>query len=469
MMKWRWSEIKLDAVFINNQKEVSTAVCEISKVIELPEKEYLGFCREPWVSHSFLEEHQEDMTVKDDVWQCILVLGMGQQDGVLVNTDTANMLVYTSYLPRARQIYLLEQYPALLAFNETMRRLAESYVQKVLEGQQNGLYRILTYEMLDVLETEPLIMKLILEMLRSRPEFSYVEYMDDELFIKLNQRYVQEDTELSTLEQSEADIKCARHSKKHTEVSYPIQERMKRDMSNDYGAEKNREEEYVSLPCDKKAYVYYNSVRLQAMEKHLEKNGSSISKELYQMLGELYYELLTQDEQDSVEKKIREGRSAWNQLKDGSREYTLIKIRERGQENSFADDVETFYSVSCRYCEYARRYSSCQFDQFAEALHCECVLTPGEFEDLHNTLMPQNLSAILQFDLDEGIVQVREREDCSCRSYKLEDIFEAAFSVEFIKQRYTEPDTRPALFMRELAGKELPCEETLSNGLNLKQ
>ena len=269
------------------------------------------------------------MTVKDGVWQCILVLGIGQQDGVLVNTDTANMLVYTSYLPRARQIYLLEQYPALLAFNETMGSLTENYVQKALEGQQNGLNRILTYEMLDVLKTEPLKMKLILEMLRSRPEFSYVEYMDDELFIKLNQRYVQEDTELSTLEQSEADIKCARHSKKHTEVSYPIQERMKRDMSNDYGAEKNREEEYVSLPCDKKAYVYYNSVRLQAMEKHLEKNGSSISKELYQMLGELYHKLLTQDEQDSVEKKIREGRSAWNQLKDGSREYTLIKIWER--------------------------------------------------------------------------------------------------------------------------------------------
>ena len=38
------------------------------------------------------------------------------------------------------------------------------------------------------------------------------------------------------------------------------------------------------------------------MENHLEKNGSSISKELYQMLGDLYYELLTQDEQDSVEK-----------------------------------------------------------------------------------------------------------------------------------------------------------------------
>ena len=242
-------------------------------------------------------------------------------------------------------------------------------------------------------------------------------------------------------------------------------------MSADYGAEKNREEEkeYVSLPCDEKAYVYYNSVRLQAMERRLKESGSSISKELYWMLGELYHQLLTQEEQDSAEKKIRESRSTWNQLKDGSREYTLIKIRERGQEIFFADDVETFYSVSCRYCEYARRYSSCQFDQFAEALHCECVLTPGEFEDLHDTPMPQNLSAILQFDLDEGIVQVRERGDCSWRSYKLEDVFEAAFSVEFVNRRYTEPDARPALFIRELAGKELPCKEALSNGLNLKQ
>ena len=33
-------------------------------------------------------------------------------------------------------------------------------------------------------------------------------------------------------------------------------------MSADYDAEKKREEENVSLPCDEKVYVYYNSVRL---------------------------------------------------------------------------------------------------------------------------------------------------------------------------------------------------------------
>lgn len=217
------------------------------------------------------------------------------------------------------------------------------------------------------------------------------------------------------------------------------------------------------------SHVYYNSVRLQEMEKRLEEKGSSISKELFRMLGELYHQLLTQDEQKTAERKIRESRSAWKRLKDGGSEYTLIKIREREQELSFADDIETFYSVSCRYCEYVRRYSNCQFDQFAEALHCACVLTPGEFEDMHDTPMPRNLSAILQFDLDEGIVQVRERGDCSWRSYKLEDVFEAAFSVEFVNRRYTEPDARPALFIWKLAEKELPCEEALSNGLNLKQ
>lgn len=103
-------------------------------MVELPKEQYLSFFQAPWASHSFLEEQQEDITVKDGVWNCLLVLGEGQQDGVLVSTDTADRSVYASYLPYARQIYLLDQYPALTAFNETMGRLAKSYVQKAIEG-----------------------------------------------------------------------------------------------------------------------------------------------------------------------------------------------------------------------------------------------------------------------------------------------------------------------------------------------
>ena len=180
-------------------------------MIELPEEQYLSFCREPWVPHSFLEEHQEDITVKDGIWQCLLVLGEGQQDGILVNTDTVNMSVYVSYLPWARKLYLLDQYPALSAFNEIMGNLAEYYVQKAIEGQQNGLYRILKYDLLGALEAGASKFELMLKMLKERQEFSYLEYSDEELFIKLNQKYVQEDTELPVLSQREADIKCARH------------------------------------------------------------------------------------------------------------------------------------------------------------------------------------------------------------------------------------------------------------------
>ena len=199
------------------------------------------------------------------------------------------------------------------------------------------------------------------------------------------------------------------------------------------------------------------------MEKHLEEKGSSISKELFRMLGELYHQLLTQDEQKTAERKIRKSRSAWNRLKDGNSEYTLIKIRERGQEISFADDVETFYSVSCRYCEYVRRDSNCQFDQFAEALHCACVLTPGEFEDMCDIPMPRNLSAILEFDLDEEIARVKAQGEPSWHIYSLEGIFEAAFSVEYASRRYTQRDARPVLFRQELEDKELSYEDLLIN------
>ena len=179
--------------------------------MELPEGQYESFCQDPWASHSFLKEQQEDITVKDGVWRCLLVLGEGKQGGILVSTDTADRSVYASYLPYARQIYLLDQYPALAAFNETMGRIARSYVQKAIEGQQNGLYRILKYDLLESLEAGGSEWELMLKMLKNRPELSYLEYMDEELFIKLNERYVQEGAELPILSQREADIKCARH------------------------------------------------------------------------------------------------------------------------------------------------------------------------------------------------------------------------------------------------------------------
>ena len=113
-----------------------------------------------------------------------LILGKGQEDGILVCADAANVPAYTSYVSNARWIYQAEQYPGLFRFNQDMIKAADRFVQKAVEKQQNGIYRMQKYELYDSLDEIPAQAAVLTEMLENRTEISYLENTDEEVIVQ---------------------------------------------------------------------------------------------------------------------------------------------------------------------------------------------------------------------------------------------------------------------------------------------
>ena len=200
--------MELYAVFRRKDEEIRSRHCLVEKVVELSESEYARFYQSPLAEYDFISENRDLMRQDaDGTWHCLLVLGKNHEDGILVEAEGYDYARYHAFLPKARQLFLLDQYPSIEKFNREMVKLAEEYTRKAIAGQQSGMYRIRT----DELTLDEVEVRLLVGMLEDRPELSYLDDLGDELCIKLNPEYAHEEKELPRLSQEDADVLCAKH------------------------------------------------------------------------------------------------------------------------------------------------------------------------------------------------------------------------------------------------------------------
>lgn len=119
--------------------ELTTKICQIEQVVELPADEYKKFSEKLYMSYPFIRENIEAMYEDSEgVNHCLLVLGEGQEDGILVESEGADYARYAAHLSGARLFVQMEQYPALKQFGEQMINAVGWCVERILEEQLNG-------------------------------------------------------------------------------------------------------------------------------------------------------------------------------------------------------------------------------------------------------------------------------------------------------------------------------------------
>ena len=135
--------MNINAIFQKKDCEINTEPCVIEKTVELTEKEYDHFYHNLLEDYSFIAENSDCMYQDNNgVRHCMLVLGKGIPDGILVEAEGYGYARYSAFLPGARLLIEHEQYPSLTAHADEMRRLSEKYVQKALDGQIDCQYNI---------------------------------------------------------------------------------------------------------------------------------------------------------------------------------------------------------------------------------------------------------------------------------------------------------------------------------------
>lgn len=108
--------LKTKAILHRKDEEIRAHDCEITKVVELDSNRFQQFQRNLLHDYDFIAENADAMRVDENgVSHCLLVLGEGHEDGILVRSGGYDYARYSALLPHARSILAQQSMSQTLA------------------------------------------------------------------------------------------------------------------------------------------------------------------------------------------------------------------------------------------------------------------------------------------------------------------------------------------------------------------
>ena len=191
--------------------EQRTQEFTIEDVVKLSTEEFANFCNHMNEDYDFISKNSDKYRVDESgIARCLLVVGKGQEDGILVISEGYSYPRHTAYLPYAKAIVQQEKYPSLTKLNKNMVEAVDEQVEKALRYQKQGQYSFPESELYD---KEPFDMGVFISMLAERPEINMSGQDDDIVRIVVAPKfaYEEDDSHLRELTQKEFELMYAKH------------------------------------------------------------------------------------------------------------------------------------------------------------------------------------------------------------------------------------------------------------------
>lgn len=204
----------LKAPLQRKDPEVRFETCQVDRVIELRESEFRFFMRNLMQEYDFLREYNNRCLGEfpEGVRCGVLVLGQGSDDGVFVCTEGYDYARYSAYIPNARQIMMLKDYPALQDYSVKMKRLADCCIEKAVTVGMTDTYKTSLDSLRGASLYDSFNTELFLEMVGSRPEVENVDVDGDDILLILDpEQLPKQDWEMRILTEEELKVACAKH------------------------------------------------------------------------------------------------------------------------------------------------------------------------------------------------------------------------------------------------------------------
>ena len=91
------------AKLMRKEPEIRVDRCKIEAVVELDSNQFYDFRNHLFDNQEFIKEHRDSMYQdRDGIYHCLLVLGAGESDGVLIESEGSLYARYSALLPNAR-------------------------------------------------------------------------------------------------------------------------------------------------------------------------------------------------------------------------------------------------------------------------------------------------------------------------------------------------------------------------------
>jgi len=164
------------AVFRRKDTQIETTDCVIDKVIRLSGAMFDSFSRNLLRDWAFIRDNPIDTVVDaEGRYHCLLVVGDGRRDGILVNPEGSGYARYSSFIPNAEDFLTLGRYPALAALNQKLTGIVDHIAGQAEERAAVDLLELETEYGIDLMRNGALL-HTVLGMLDEKPEISDYEF-----------------------------------------------------------------------------------------------------------------------------------------------------------------------------------------------------------------------------------------------------------------------------------------------------
>ena len=196
------------------EPEIHFDACQVDYVCTLSDSEFRFFQHNLMEEQDFLRDYNLHHASEpaEGVRNAVMVLSTGTDDGILVCTEGYDYARYSAYVPNARQIMQLKEYPALQDYVSGMTELADRCIQKALTVGQPVQYGISLSDLRSYAGNDTFNTKLFLEMLGDRTELEDLELNGDEILLTVSPEFLpKRNRELRTMNDEDFKIACAKH------------------------------------------------------------------------------------------------------------------------------------------------------------------------------------------------------------------------------------------------------------------
>ena len=206
--------------------------------------------------------------------------------------------------------------------------------------------------------------------------------------------------------------------------------------------------------------LYLNEYRVRALADALgNQTAETVEDKLTEAFDTLYQEYVPDEQRASIEARIEREDAAEQARLEAARRFAVYHIRENDDDCHFTSDY--FLSpmqAAYRYRLYERGELSADPKTFTDAF---IETNPVSLEyfgkvcaDIHSD---NRVTALLEFDLDEGRVSIHNSTDDDWQVYSLHDFSVAAYKA--FRSDYRNEECRREIFNNSLAGKEMDLSE----------
>ena len=201
--------------------------------------------------------------------------------------------------------------------------------------------------------------------------------------------------------------------------------------------------------------IFFPEARLSALQKYLDKEGTTVSEKLCDYFMVLYGQYVPEDELNQIEADIKAQDELEKAEAEARKRFGVFHIRDGGEDSYFKSEIfDSFRAVSYRYRLYDRGELSSNPKTFHDAFGETIPISEDEYKEHRADINTDSrVLAVFDLDLDEGTAAFCQNKENEWSMYNLHHVSTAAYQAQ--RGGYKPSEERDAIFENYLSGKEI--------------